>query len=115
MQTHTIPEDDWIDYFDRFSADHLGWPVTIQVQDPQSGPHNIAQDLPLLGISFDSRGTRASSIEIITGDALDAHVEHVIDMPLNIREVEEPNGDIDIQIEPARGPIRLIHLSGPAH
>jgi len=36
----------------------------------------------------------------------------VIDMPLNIREVEEANGDIDFQIEPATGPVTLLHVRG---
>src|SRR5438445_8883844 len=115
MQTRTISEDQWLEYFDRFSREHIGCPVTIEVLDRESGPQHIAADLPLEGISFDTKGTRPSTIEISVGDRTDRHVSHVIDMPLNIREVEEPNGDIDVQIEPATGPITLVHVRAPLH
>ena len=115
METRTIPAEHWVEFFDRFSQDHVGWPCTIEVQDQQSGPQRLARDLPLMGISFDTRGTRPSSVEIIAGDSPRAHVEHVVDMPLVIRKAQEPNGDIDVQIEPARGPMTLIHLTDPLH
>jgi uncharacterized protein DUF5335 len=115
MQTRTIPDDQWIEYFDRFSRDHIGCAVTIEVLDREAGPQHVALDLPLEGISFDTKGTRPSSIEISAGDRPDRHVSHVIDMPLNIREATEPNGDIDVQIEPARGPVTLLHVRGVAH
>lgn len=114
MDTRAIPDDQWIEYFDRFSREHEGCAVTIEVLDRESGPQHIALDLPLEGISFDTKGTRPSSIEISAGDRPDRHVSHVIDMPLHIREAQEPNGDIDVQIEPATGPITLLHVRGPA-
>ena len=48
MQTQTIPEDQWLEYFDQFSRDHVGRPVSIEVLDAQTGPQYIAQDLPLM-------------------------------------------------------------------
>jgi len=115
MDTRTIPSNQWIDYFDCFSRDHLGCSVTIQVLDRQSGPQQIATELPLQGISFDTKGTRASSIEISAGDRPDRHISHVIDMPLHIREADEGNGNVDVQIEPAVGPITLLHVRGASH
>ena len=115
MQTRTIPEDQWIQYIDRFSRDHVGCSVTIQVLDRQAGPQHIAVDLPLEGISFNTKGTRPASIEISAGDRPDRHVSHLIDLPLHIREAQEPNGDIDVQIEPATGPVTLLHVRGPLH
>jgi hypothetical protein len=115
MDTRTIPEDQWFDYFDRFSREHVGCAVSIEVLDRESGPQHIAVDLPLEGISFDTKGTRPSSIEISVGDRTDRHLSHIIDLPLNIHEAQEPNGDLDVQIEPATGPITLIHVRGPDH
>jgi hypothetical protein len=43
------------------------------------------------------------------------HVRHVVDLPLHLREADEPDGIIDLQIEPADGSQTLIHLRGPAH
>ncbi|HEV8606228.1 MAG TPA: DUF5335 family protein [Tepidisphaeraceae bacterium] len=113
METRTISEEQWIEFFDRFSREHVGCPVTIKVLDKESGPLNIAEGLALEGISFDTKGTRPCAIEISMGDRPDGHVNHVIDMPLHIRELEGANGEIDVQIEPATGPITLIHVSAP--
>ena len=110
MDTHTIPDDQWIEYFDRFTKEHLGCPVTIEVLDKNAGPQNVAVNLPLEGISFDTKGTRPASIEISVGDRPDRHVSHIIDMPLHIREAEEQSGAIDVQIEPANGPVTLVHV-----
>jgi hypothetical protein len=115
MQTRPIPEDQWLEYIDRFSRDHVGCAVTIEVLDMEMGPQHLAVDLPLEGISFDTKGTRPSSIEISAGDRPDRHISHLIDMPLHIREAEEPNGNVAVQIEPARGPVTLLHVRGPLH
>ncbi len=112
MQTRTIPADQWINFFDQFSRDHVGWNVSIQVLDDSAGPEHIAENLPLQGISFDIRGTRPGAIQISAGGS-DDHVNHVIDLPLHIHQADEPNGDIDVRIEPARGPATLIHLRNP--
>src|SRR5947208_14774476 len=114
MDTRIISEDEWIKYFDRFSRDHAGWPATIEVLDPGTGPQNLAANLPLEGISFDVKGTRPCSIEISAGEA-GRHVNHVIDLPMLIRQADEADGSIDLQIEPATGPVTLIHLKGPVH
>jgi hypothetical protein len=115
VQTRAIPEDQWIEYFDRFSREHLGQPATIEVLDRQSGPQNVAANLPFQGISFDQAGTRACVIQVSAGDRADQHINHVVDMPLHIAQLEETNGSVDIEIEPERGPITLIRLQGPIH
>ena len=115
MQTQVVHEDQWIRFFDRFSREHLGWITSIEVLEDTSGPQRVAENLPLQGISFDTKGSRASTIEISVGDDPQRHVSHVIDLPLNIRRLDETDGQIDLQIEPATGPITLIHLRGPVH
>ena len=114
METRTIPETEWIEFADRFSRNHTGWLATVQVLDGRSGAQLVATDLPLQGISFDTKGTRPCSVEVSVGDTPAGHVRHVVDMPLHIREADEPDGSIDIQIEPADGAQTLIHLRGPA-
>jgi len=113
METRTIPETSWIEFADRFSRDHTGWLATVQVLDARAGAQLVAKDLPLQGISFDTKGTRPCSVEVSVGDTPTEHVRHVVDMPLHIREADEPDGSIDLQIEPADGSQTLIHLRGP--
>ena len=115
METRTIPEDDWIEFADRFSRDHVGWLATVQVLDRTSGVLLVAKDLPLQGISFDTKGSRPCSIAVSLGDSPSGHVRHVVDLPLHIREADEADGSIDLQIDPADGAQTLIHLRGPGH
>jgi uncharacterized protein DUF5335 len=113
METRTIPETTWIDFANQFSRDHTGWLATVQVLDGGAGAQLVAKDLPLQGISFDTKGTRPCSVEVSVGDTPTDHVRHVVDMPLHIREADEPDGSIDLQIEPADGAQTLIHLRDP--
>jgi hypothetical protein len=114
METRTIPETDWLSFADRFSRHYVGWLATIQVLDG-SGVLLLAKDLPLQGISFDTRGSRPNSIAVSVGDSPEDHVRHVVDLPLHLRAADEPDGSIDLQIEPANGSQTLIHLRGPVH
>jgi len=115
MQTQTISDEHWIEYFNRFSRDHMGWTATIEVLDRKSGPQHIAVNLPFQGISFDTKGTRPCMIEVNLGDRPGRHISHMVDLPLHIRQADEADGSIDVQIEPADGPTTLLHLRGPVH
>jgi hypothetical protein len=115
METCTIPEDQWTEFFDHLNHDHAGRMTTIRVLHGQYGPQSIVMNLPFQGISFDTKGTRPSSVQVSVGDQPGNHVNHVVDLPLHIRQTEEQNGSIDVQIEPANGPVTLIHLHGPIH
>jgi hypothetical protein len=113
MKTRTIPDGQWLEFADQFSRDHAGWLATVQVLHNVSGALLVADGLPLQGISFDTKGTRPCSIEVSVGETPAGHVRHVVDMPLHIREVGEPDGSVDLQIEPADGPQTLVHLRAP--
>ena len=110
MQTYDIPEQQWIDFFDDFSREHAGWTTTIEVLDSDTGPQNLAEDLPLEGISFNEKGTRPCAMQISVGDSVDSHVNHVIDTPLHARTLTESDESLDVEIEPAQGPKTLVHL-----
>jgi hypothetical protein len=112
METRTIPEDQWTDYFEQLNLRQMGWITTIRVLHSQYGPQSIAMHLPFVGISFDTKGTRPSSVQVSVSDQSGHHVNHVVDLPFQVRQTEEPNGSIDVQIEPAVGPVTLIHLYG---
>jgi hypothetical protein len=112
MQTHTIPPENWLDFLNKFSRDHEGWLATIEVTEGfQQQP--LAVHLAFHGISIDTKGTRPSALQISAGGAGGSHVDHMIDLPLKIREVEDHNGDVHLQIEPARGAPTIIHLRSP--
>ncbi|HEX4055110.1 MAG TPA: DUF5335 family protein [Tepidisphaeraceae bacterium] len=116
METCNIPEDQWTKFFDHLNHDQAGWSATIRVLHGQYGPQNIAMGLPCQGISLDTKGTRPSSVQVSAGNRAGNHVNDVVDLPFHIRQTEELDGSIDVQIEPANGPVTLIHLhDGPVH
>jgi len=115
MHSQTIPAEQWTIFLDQFSRNYAGWPVTIEMVQGTTETKLAAEKLPLQGISFDTKGTRPSSIEISVGSESTAHVSHVVDLPLHIRSHEDHNGNIHLQIEPADGPPTLIHLQAPLH
>src|SRR2546423_9859722 len=108
METRTIPENDWIDFADRFSREHAGWLATVQVLHGGSGALLVAKDLPLQGISFDTKGSRRNSIEVSVGETPSDHVRHVVDLPLHLPEADEPGGSVDLQNEAADGSPHLL-------
>jgi hypothetical protein len=111
MKTYQVSEEQWIDFFNNFSRNHVGWPVTIEVLSPEAGPQRLASELPLQGVSFDSAGSRPSSITMGAGDGPSANISHTVDMPLHIRVAEDETGDSGtIEIEPARGAPTLLHF-----
>jgi hypothetical protein len=114
MKTQTIPADQWSEFAARFSREHAEWPTTIKVLDREAGPLNVATDVPLQGISFDTKGTRASALQVSVGDADGEYIRHVIDLPLRISQAEEGDGAIDLEVESARGPLTLIRVHEPA-
>jgi len=115
MTTNEIDDEQWISFFDRFSRDHAGWPVTIEMLAGESGPQRLARELPLQGVSFDGCGTRPCTVRVGAGDDPGATVSHTVDMPLHIRVADDNNGSCGtIEIEPAQGPATLIHYRQPS-
>jgi hypothetical protein len=104
-----IPADEWVRFCDSFSREHLGWPVTMELLSRELGPQHLAENLPLDGISFDTKGTRPSSVEVSAGQGLDRHIAHTIDLPLSIWLTQDPDGRGTLKIEPAEGPVLLVH------
>ena len=114
MRDIEIPETQWIDYFNAFSKEHAGWLATIEVLEKNAGPQKLADGLAFQGISFDASGSRPCTINVGAGDSARANVSHTVELPLHIRRADDDDrGDVTIEIEPARGPMTLIHLHGP--
>ena len=113
MHTHNIPAEQWTPFLEEFNRTYVGWQATIEMLDTDTGPQKAAVDLALQGISFDTKGTRPASLQISVGGGDAPHVSHVVDLPLNIRSVQDHQGNIHLQIEPARGAPTLLHLRAP--
>jgi hypothetical protein len=115
MDARSIPAEEWAGFAKEFSRDHLGELVSIEVLDAERGPVHVSGSLPLMGISFDTAGTRPASVEIAAGDEDHGLLRHVVDLPMIISVSRQENQDVSLQIEPAQGPITRLLLQKEVH
>jgi len=112
-ETRQIPREQWKDYFDRFSRNHLigeeeTEAVTIEVMSPRIGDQIEAQAVPLLGLAYDPKD---NALDIELEDA-----EHLLYNPASIWAIEEEDGFISIlEVNEEDGSSELLHIyrSGP--
>jgi hypothetical protein len=110
MQTLEIPRTQWSRFFDKFSKEHEGWMVTLEVLGADIGAQEAVTRLPLVGIGAELQGPN-SRMEIIVGGRPDAHFTHMISMPKRVwlKQPEEP-GHEAVEIESADGTITLVRF-----
>jgi hypothetical protein len=76
-----IPRDQWRTYLEEFSKRNLGRPVNLEVLSEELGDQEEAQMLPLEGITLETKGSEAESVEIMlggTGAADDRNLTHTV-------------------------------------
>ena len=85
MPTREIARSEWKTYFDEFSRARVGERVTVElIHDPQSDPQYTLRREPLVGISFEERGSEEGAIEIVAGGEGDNSVTHAITHPVHV-------------------------------
>lgn len=114
MQSHEVPHDQWVEFFNQFSEAHLGWPVTIEVLSKEAGPERVLANQPLRGISLDPAGTRPCTIDVGAGDTTSSNFTHTVDHPRHIRLADQGRDAGTLEIQPADGPATLVHFHRPA-
>jgi hypothetical protein len=97
MQTREIPPNQWRQFFDDFSKRHDGWIVDLEVVGREIGDQQEVNDLPLVGITADVKGSERR-LEITAGKTTDSHVTHIIDRPRRVW-VKQPGESIEIEAE----------------
>jgi Family of unknown function (DUF5335) len=83
MLTQEIPRNEWPEFFNRFSRQHEGWLVTLEVFSPDFGAQEEVHDLPLEGIAI-SENDNAGAIAISAGKTSDDHLTHTVVAPLRV-------------------------------
>lgn len=76
-----IPRDQWQTYLAEFSKRNSGRPVNLEVLSEELGDQEEAQMLPLEGITLETKGSQAASVEIMlggTGAADDRNLTHTV-------------------------------------
>lgn len=85
MPTRDIARSEWKTYFDEFSRARAGERVTVElIHDPQSDPQFTLRRQPLVGISFEEKGSGEGQIEIIAGGETGDSDTHAVTHPVHV-------------------------------
>ena len=100
MSTQEIVRQEWQAFFDRFSRQHQGRLVTVEMLGPDLGDLVEARQLPLEGITVEPGDGGETKIEIIIGERPDSHISHTVTAPKRIwlKQTEE-GADDALEIE----------------
>jgi Family of unknown function (DUF5335) len=106
MQEREIPASRWRDFFDTFSMQHKDWIATIEI-----GERVEARELPLVGVSADSKGSEPNAIEIEVGRDPSDHLTHIIDEAERVTfRQSEDEAQLELEIESADGEKTVVRL-----
>ena len=107
--TDELPRDGWRTYFDDFSRDLATTRATVEIDAPDLGAQVQAEELVLLGISYDDRDDLLV-IGLSPGGPSES-LEHLVSSPQRIRvESTEDILPSTIEGEDAEGQVTLVRL-----
>src|SRR4051812_8475354 len=92
MQTREIPINEWRPFLDQFSQSHLGEKVTVKVMGPDIGEQTEMRNLPLVGITADTKDSDGERIDVSAGDTPRLQVTHAVIHPSHVRVAEDDEG-----------------------
>jgi hypothetical protein len=110
MQSHEIPNDQWVPFFNDLSKRHHGEHVSIELVGKQVGDQMEAQDQELMGITVDPP-TGICKVEVMVGNIGGVNIAHEVSHPIHVRLAQSDDGkDACVQIEDDDGPSTLVRF-----
>ncbi|HEU4510829.1 MAG TPA: DUF5335 family protein [Pyrinomonadaceae bacterium] len=109
MRTRQIPKTEWPAFLDRFSRQHEGWLVKLEILSPELGAQLEESGLALQGLTDEWDEVEGNTIMIMAGKKADAHVTHSISNPteVNLEQTHE-GADVALSIKSADGTTALL-------
>lgn len=108
----SVPREDWGKFFDRFSTDHRGKHISIEMIDAELGDEELIKNSPLLAMIYDRPG-KGDNLAIEIGKD-EMTYGHSIDSPTEVLTGENSNGEI-IAIWIAEASGRKTSIEMPAN
>ena len=109
MQTRQILKSEWPAFLDRFSRQHEGWLVKLEVLNPDFGAQIEEKGLALKGLTDEWDETEGNTIMIMVGNEPDDHVTHSISNPTEVSlEQTDEGADLALSIKSADGTTALL-------
>ena len=87
-----IQQEQWQAYLDDFSKRNSGRTADLQILSEELGTQEEAKMLPFNGIALDTKGSLASSVEIILGGAGSADKRNLTHTVTRIRRIVPKTG-----------------------
>ncbi len=85
MPTREIARTEWKNYFDDFSRTRQNEKVTVElIFSPQADPQFAMEGLPLVGITYEEKGSEAGTIEIMVGGETNDSLTHTVTSPVHV-------------------------------
>src|ERR1044071_1126996 len=111
MSTQEIQRKDWVEFFNNFSRNNKGWPITMEVFGTEIGAQLEAHELPIAGVIADLKVAGKDQIAILIEESPQKHLIHTILHPSYVR-VEIGNGgrERSMQIQSEDGLTTLIRF-----
>jgi uncharacterized protein DUF5335 len=111
MKTKEIPRNKWPEFFDRFSRQHEGWLVTLEILGSEIGAQVEERGLALEGIVDEGDEVQGHEILIMFGARPDDHITHSIRNPTTVSlEQTDEGADAALAIKSADGVTALLQF-----
>lgn len=94
MQTREIPPATWGDYLQSLGNQKAQKLVRISVESEELGSQPLAENMPLVGISFEEKGSEANAIELTLGGPEKPDFTHMIQDPAHVWIEEDEAGQV---------------------
>jgi hypothetical protein len=113
-EAQEIPRREWIDFLNRFSRQHQGWLVDIEMIDNRGKKLIQVKQRPLEGISADHVDDPDERVYVDVGKTAGDHLQHSISSPRRIRFLApRPGAHIGLEIETADGARTTVRFRKP--
>lgn len=108
----------WKQFLDEFSKRNKGRPTRIEVIGENIGAQESEKYLPLIGVTFEPKGSAAGSVEILLGGSTPADARHLEHLILGVRSIVPITGVVGLEdglgIEDGEGERTLMLFETPA-
>ena len=109
MRTRQIPKTEWPAFLDRFSRQHEGWLVKLEILNSDLGAQVEEKGLALAGLTAEWDEAEGNTITIMAGNKPDNHVTHSISNPIEVSlEQTDEGADVALSIKSADGTTALL-------
>jgi hypothetical protein len=113
VSVQEIDRYEWIAFLDRFSREHHGWRVDVEVVS-EGSKHTEAVNVPLEGVNADRLNDPDGRVYVETGESADEHLTHSISQPRRVCWLKTRSGQhLGLDIEAVDGTRTFVRFRAP--